>query len=85
MPGFLDKGNFPVKLRNIKTGLLLESGAIYRIFVICVNAVFFWLGAKRAMEHYGPIGASLIWNAINMGLYYLYHYWFARLFKIGKE
>jgi len=71
--------------RKIKVSLLLKSGLIYRVFVICCNALFFWLGVKPAMEKYGPIGASLIWNSINMCLYYLYHYIFLRLFKFSRR
>ena len=39
----------------------------------------FWTALKCAA------GASLAWNCINTGLYYLYHYWFLRFFKMGRE
>ena len=31
------------------------------------------------------VWTSLAWNCVNMGLYYLYHYWFLRVFKMGRE
>lgn len=74
-----------MRLRKIKTKVLGWQGIIYRIFIIVCNAVFFKIGAKQAMQNYGAIGASLIWNSINMCLYFIYHYFWARLFKLGKE
>ena len=74
-----------MKLRKIKIKLLAVQGIIYRIIVILINALFFAIGAKEAMERYGALGASLIWNSINMTLYYLYHYVFLRLFKFGEK
>ena len=74
-----------MKLRKIKIKLLAVQGIIYRIIVILINALFFAIGAKEAMERYGALGASLIWNSINMTLYYLYHYIFLKLFKFGEK
>lgn len=69
--------------RKIKTKRLIKSGLAYRVIVICVNALFFKLGVRSALEHFGAIGASLIWNGINMCLYWAYHYIFARAFRLG--
>lgn len=74
-----------MKSRRIKNFLLLRSGIIYRVIVICVNALFFKLGVKVALAKFGPLGASLIWNSINMCLYYMYHFTFAKYFKLGQE
>lgn len=74
-----------LKFRPIKNFLLIRSGLIYRVIVICVNALFFKLGVRQALANFGAIGASLIWNGINMCLYYLYHFTFAKLFRLGKE
>ena len=72
-------------IRKIKIKLLAVQGIIYRIIVILINALFFAIGAKEAMKRYGALGASLIWNSINMTLYYLYHYIFLKLFKFGEK
>ena len=74
-----------MQLRKIRSKVLAYQGIVYRIFIILCNAVFFKIGAKQAMQNFGAIGASLIWNSINMTLYFLYHYWWARLFKLGME
>ena len=69
-------------MRKIKVGLLGVSGIVYRIHVIFIQSVFLWLltGSWK-----WSIGASVVWNIINTLLYYNYHYWFARFFKIGKN
>jgi len=71
-----------IKLRQIKVPLLGVSGIVYRIHIIIVQSIFFWAitGSWR-----WALGTSLIWNVINTFLYYNYHYWFARLFKINKD
>lgn len=71
--------------RKIRTIRLLGSGLIYRCFIIFCNAIFFATGLKPSLEKWGIFGASLCWNIINMCLYYLYHYIFLKMFKIGKE
>ena len=74
-----------MKLRQIKLKILGMQGLIYRVFIIICNTIFFAVGAKQSLEKYGAIITSLIWNSINMALYFIYHYIYARLFKIGKE
>ncbi len=71
-----------MKFRKIHTHLLLESGIVYRLFIICVQTGFFWIATGELKL---AISVSVAWNIINMGCYYLYHYWFARLFQLGKE
>jgi len=71
-----------MKKRKIHRRNFSFQGIIYRIFVICVNALFFKVGAKQAMQNYGALGASLIWNSINMALYFFYHGIFLKLFSL---
>lgn len=74
-----------IHLRRIRNRRLLISGIVYRVLVIFINGIFFWLGVRACLDAVGPIGASLIWNAINMIIYFTYHYPFARLFKLGVD
>ncbi len=74
-----------MRFRKISIKRLWWSGLVYRVFIICCNALFFATGLKPALEKYGVFGASLCWNSINICLYYLYHYLFLRLFKMGVE
>ena len=74
-----------MKLRKIRKKILVTQGILYRIFIIICNAIFFAVGAKTAMEKYGALGASLIWNSINVILYFMYHYFWGRIFKLGKN
>ena len=71
-----------MKLRKIKTGLLGISGVVYRLHIIVIQSIFFYIITG---EWKWAIGISLAWNIINIGLYYNYHYWFARLYKLEKE
>lgn len=71
--------------RQINLRRVLAGGLVYRLFIILCNALFFKTGLKPALEHFGVFGASVCWNIINMGLYYVYHYAFLRMFKVGKE
>jgi len=71
-----------IRFRKIKLKLLFAEGIVYRGFIICVQTIFFWIltGSFR-----WAIGTSLAWNCVNMCCYYLYHYVFLRMFKMGKE
>lgn len=71
-----------MKNRKINKKTFSWQGIAYRFFVICINALFFKIGAKQAMESFGALGASLIWNSINMVLYFLYHGIFLKLFSL---
>jgi len=70
-----------MKLRKIKIKVLTLQGIIYRIFIICCNTIFFRVITG---EWKLAIKGSLLWNSINVTLYYLYHYFWAKLFKLGK-
>jgi len=69
-----------LRLRKIKTGLLIRSAITYRLSVIGIQTIFFWLITGNFKL---AVGASLSWNIINMTWYWIYHYTFARLFKLG--
>ena len=71
-----------MKRRKINKKTFSWQGIVYRIFVICINALFFKIGAKQAMQNFGALGASLIWNSINMALYFFYHGIFLKLFSL---
>ena len=70
------------KLRNINISLLGMNGLLYRIHIIIIQSIFFWVitGTWK-----WSIGCSLTWNILNMILYYNWHYWFARMFILGKS
>ena len=69
-------------LRKIRVKLLGLSGIVYRLHVILIQSVFFWI---LTGDWKWAIGTSLVWNILNTFLYYNYHYWFARIFKIGRD
>lgn len=71
-----------LKLRKIKVTKLFISGVVYRIHVILIQSIFFYVLTR---EWKWAIGTSVTWNIINTCLYYNYHYFFARLVKLGKE
>jgi len=50
--------------------------------VIVVQSIFFYILTGKWKW---AIGTSIAWNVINTFLYYNYHYWFARIFVIGKN
>jgi len=71
-----------MKLRKIRLNRLALSGIIYRIHIILIQSVFFWL---LTGEWKWAIGVTLAWNCANTFLYYNYHYWFARVCKLGRN
>jgi len=77
-----------MKLRKIKVSLLAIEGIVYRIHIIIIQSIFWYIFyglTANTWEWSWAISSSLIWNVFNTALYYNYHYWFARLFKIGKD
>jgi len=77
-----------IKLRKIKVKLLGASGIVYRIHIIIIQSCFWYVFfgvMKGVWEWKWAISSSIAWNILNTCLYYNYHYWFARLFKLGKE
>ncbi len=71
-----------MKFRKIRIGLLFQSGIAYRLFVTGVQACFFW---AITGEPKLAVSISIIWNILNMACYYVYHYFFASMFKLGRE
>jgi hypothetical protein len=67
--------------RKIKLDLLLKSGLVYRLLILLVQTIFLWATTGKLKVAFG---ASVIWNGINLLFYYLYHYLFYRMFKMGK-
>jgi len=67
--------------RKINLDLLLKSGLAYRLFILCAQTLFLWVTTG---EFKLAFGASVVWNGINLLLYYAYHYMFHRMFKMGK-
>ena len=77
-----------MKLRKIRSDKLLISGIIYRLHIVLIQSVFWYvlLGLTTDVwEWKWAIGSSLLWNVFNTLLYYNYHYWFARVCKLGKD
>ena len=71
-----------MKLRKIKFKLFTKSAIIYRLSVIAIQTVFFWIITGKFEL---ALGTSLAWNIINMAWYYVYHYSFASMFKLGGD
>jgi hypothetical protein len=80
-------------LRKIRLGVLGVQGLVYRCFIIGCNTIFFLIGIKStnilgdvsflvALKY--AFGTSIAWNLINTCLYYTYHYFWSRIFKLGK-
>ena len=68
--------------RKIKTGRLLISGLVFRLIVIIVQIAFFYIvTGDMAFASW----TAVVWNVINVGIYYAYHIPVAKLFKIGEE
>ena len=68
-------------LRKIRLKVLGWQGVTYRFFIICCNTIFFWV---LTGEFKIAISISLLWNVINMMLYYAFHYFWAKTFKLGR-
>lgn len=77
--------------REIRLCVLFSRGACYRAFIIVMNFLFNIFAIKGTIkllnEHYFGValGYTIIWNIINTGLYYLFHYGWDRTFKMGKD
>lgn len=77
-----------MKFRKIRVDRLALSGAAYRMVVIAANVPFNYFCVRRIIDDRvaGALVASLVWHlGVNMPLYYVYHYLFARLVKLGRE
>lgn len=73
-------------LRKIKCKKLLIGGLLYRLHIILIQSVFWYLFygyVAKAWVWEWAIGSSIIWNTLNTLLYFNWHYWFARMVKLG--
>lgn len=68
-------------MRKVKITLLLVSGLVFRIHIIIAQIIFFWI---LTGQWKWAITSSVSWNLVNTLLYYNFHYWLAKLFKVGK-
>lgn len=69
-------------MRKIRTKRLLVSGLVYRLFIVLVETLTLWIIKgqwKWAIE------TSMVLNMVSLCAYYVYHYWFARLVKLGMN
>jgi len=71
-----------MRWRKIRLSVLGIQGLLYRCFIILCNFLFFLLWTKEIGEAFK---ISIIWNIINICLYYMFHYLWAKLFKLGKD
>ena len=67
-------------IRKVNVKLLLISTITYRVFITAAEVMFlkFLTGSWHL-----AIKGSIIWNILNVILYYIYHYLFAKFFKLG--
>jgi hypothetical protein len=68
--------------RKINLDLFLKSGLVYRLFILFAQTLFFWATTRKLKLAFGE---SVIWNGINLLLYYFYHYCFYRMYKMGID
>jgi len=71
-----------INWRKIRVGLLVVQAVMYRIFVLFCNAIFFYIILGDLTK---AISFSVVWNLINTGLYFLFHFTWSKLFQLGKE
>ena len=71
-----------MKLREVRTGLLVKKAITYRIFVLFTQMIFMWLLTKNAAF---AVTASILWNIINTVEYFGFDYVFARIYRVGKN
>lgn len=68
--------------RKIKLRMLFEQGVSYRLFVICSYILVLLVVYKDISKAFK---LSIAVNAINISLYFIFHYVWGRLFKLGKD
>ena len=66
--------------RKINLELLLKSGLVYRLLILFAQTVFFWVMTGELKLAFG---SSIIWNGVNLLLYYVYHYMFYKMYRMG--
>ena len=69
-----------IHARKINTRLLAFNALTYRVFITTAEILFlkFITGSWNM-----AIKGGVIWNILNIILYYIYHYLFAKFFKLG--
>ena len=76
------------KNRRIKTGLFLINGVCYRIYVIIFQTILWFVFNGLIHSNWilsVAVNTSLIYNIFSTILYYTWHYFFLKKFKIGKN
>lgn len=77
-----------MKLRKIRNRRLFISGILYRIHIIIIQSIFWYLLfgiTSNIWKWEWAVSSSIIWNICNTFLYFNWHYWFARLVKLGVD
>lgn len=67
--------------RKINFELLIKSGLVYRVLIIFAQTLFLWATTRQLKV---AISGSIVWNGVNLLIYYLYHYIFYRMYKLGE-
>ena len=66
--------------RKVNVKLLAISTITYRLFITAAEVFFLKiLTGSWSLA----IKGSIVWNILNVILYYIYHYLFAKFFKLG--
>ena len=76
------------KPRAIKLKLIGLSGLFYRIHIIIIQSIFWYIFYGLTTHVWAwewAISSSILWNIFNTILYYNWHVNFARYFRVGKE
>ena len=68
-------------LRQINIKKLVSSGLLYRMLSLGISFAFFYTIQPALNAFWSAITV----NAIGLTCYYLYHYWFLRLVRMGKN
>ena len=68
--------------RKIRIRILIWQGIIYRLFIVCCSFVFFLIITREPLQAFK---FSLGWALVNILLYFLFHYVWGRMFKLGKD
>ncbi len=69
-------------MRRIKTRRLLVSGLVYRGIILLVESLTLYALKGKWMW---ALETSLLLNVVSLCTYYIYHYIFARLVKLGAN
>jgi len=78
-------------IRRVNKKVLFWNTIIYRGWVIIENALFLWAFGYLFMVLYsfrmntfeGSFTISIVWNAVNMLTYWVWHYFLFKWFRVG--